>query len=291
MKILYVGSNGPLSTLPLKTLINSGINVCAVAYDDFFHVKTFSGISIVTNTSDSVESVAQLHNIPSIRFTSNYAQNIDEIKAFCPDMIIASCYPRKLPDSILSIPRFGCFNIHPSMLPAYRGPVPLFWQLRSAEKNLGVTLHRMTNKFDAGDIVKQKSVLLPDGVTQLEVSNTFAKAACGLLTECISDSDPDHFMQTPQNENLASYQTFPDAGDYVVNIQWSAQRMYNFICANNRPEIYFSCLVNDEIFQLSQALSFEATGSLQNPYLIKDKQILLNCSPGIIRCQLSTNPL
>jgi len=291
MEILYIGSNGPLSTFPLQTLINSEVNVCAIASDDFSYNNTFSGISIINNTSDSVTSLAQISNIPLIRLTENYANNTDKIKAFCPDLIIVSCYARKLPDSILAIPRLGCFNIHPSMLPAYRGPTPIFWQLRAAEKNMGVTLHRMTNKFDTGGIVKQKSVTIVDGVTQLEANIIFAEIACELLTECISNFANSCFKETPQKETFSSYQSFPVASDYIVYIQWSAQRMYNFICANNKPGIYFICSVDGKIFKLFQALSFEATGSLQNPYLIKGKQILLNCSPGIIRCQLSTNPL
>jgi len=93
---------------------------------------------------------------------NNYSNSTYKIEKYQPDIIIVSCYARRLPQSILSLARKGSFNVHPSLLPKYRGPNPIFWQLREGEKEYGITLHRMTNDFDACDIISQQKVNVDD---------------------------------------------------------------------------------------------------------------------------------
>lgn len=75
-----------------------------------------------------------------------------DIEEYKPDLIVCCCYSLKVPDEILSIARFGGLNIHPGDLPKYAGARPIEAALNSGNKNLWVTLHEMTDKFDSGEI-------------------------------------------------------------------------------------------------------------------------------------------
>jgi len=292
MNIIYIGSSGPLSTFPLKALIHPGVNVCAVACDNTgLPDNNFAKISMINPSADSVDALAHINNIPLISLTHSYVNNIKEIAYHQPDLIIVSCYARKLPDAILRIPRLGCFNLHPSILPAYRGPDPVFWQLRNAEKVFGVTLHRMTESFDKGAIVNQKHRLLNDGLTGLQISELIAKVATELLFDTLDNIKVFIENEKNQDEDLASYQAFPGENDFILSTLWTAQRMYNFMCAYSSSGRYFICQVKGAEFHLSRALAYEAGSQLEQPYLIEDSQIKLACSSGFIRCQLALNPL
>jgi methionyl-tRNA formyltransferase len=74
-----------------------------------------------------------------------------------PDLIFVAGFPWRLPPELLSLPRLGCINTHPSLLPRYRGPNPLFWQVMNGETEGGLTMHRMDADFDTGPILVQRS--------------------------------------------------------------------------------------------------------------------------------------
>ena len=77
------------------------------------------------------------------------------------DAITVACFSRKLPASVLRLPRLGCLNVHPSLLPAHRGPDPLFWIYHDGDETGGVTIHLMDEGFDTGPIVLRETVPCP----------------------------------------------------------------------------------------------------------------------------------
>lgn len=291
MNIIYFGSAGPLSCEPLRALLSSGCKVAAIAVDSLHEYNLFiSDIPTINATAESIESLALLNDIPLIKLTNNLSENSSEICAYQPDIILVSCYGRRLPDDILSIPKIGCFNIHPSLLPAYRGPAPVFWQFREGEPEFGVTLHRMSSRYDSGNIISQKKITIPDGVSKRQANSLLAHGAAELLKQALPVLQRGQFTEMPQNEDAASYQGFPTQDDYRVSIQWTAKRMYNFMCATWQPSIAFSCEVDGRIVRLLQAHSYqdETNQEIQGKrYSIKDHQITLACQQGIIRCQFA----
>ncbi|HEX6776817.1 MAG TPA: formyltransferase family protein, partial [Ktedonobacterales bacterium] len=73
-----------------------------------------------------------------------------------PDLIVVTGFPWKLPPALLAMPKLGCINFHPALLPRYRGPNPLFWQLMNGEPETGLTVPRMEPEFDTGPILAQR---------------------------------------------------------------------------------------------------------------------------------------
>ena len=183
-KIIYIGSSGPLSAIPLQALLACGYGVCAIACEaDDTPAVQHQSILVLGENTGSIATLARLHNIPLIDLSGSWSQRVDEIASYSPDVILVSCFARRLPETILSIPSIGCFNLHPSLLPAYRGPVPLFWQFRAGVEAFGVTLHRMSSQLDAGNIVAQTTLAMPDGISGQGASKLLAQAGGRLLLQ------------------------------------------------------------------------------------------------------------
>ena len=113
----------------------------------------------------SVASVAQRHNLPLYRAENvNYKKHLDYLKDKNIDLIVSAC-GQVFKKELLAIPKIGIINRHSSLLPKYGGLWPIFWALLHNEKSLGVSVHRMTEKIDSGDIIYQKSFDVSDADT------------------------------------------------------------------------------------------------------------------------------
>ena len=84
------------------------------------------------------------------------------LRHYEPDLLICTAFPWRLPPEALAVPTIACVNGHPSLLPKYRGPMPMGWAVRSGETELGMTYHVMEETFDTGNILAQKAVPLDD---------------------------------------------------------------------------------------------------------------------------------
>ena len=113
---------------------------------------------------ESVQKLAELHGIPTITPDNpNAPEVVEQIRALQPDFYFSFYYREMLKAPLLAIPKRGALNMHGSLLPKYRGRVPVNWAIIRGETETGATLHYMTEKPDNGDIVAQQAVpILPD---------------------------------------------------------------------------------------------------------------------------------
>jgi len=288
LKIIYIGSSGPLSLIPLQKLLDCGQAVVAVALEaDDEPVLQDPRIPLLSTNHGSVASLARLHGIPLIELFRPWGCNVDEMGRYAPDLIVVSCFARKLPQSVLSIPHIGCFNLHPSLLPAYRGPVPLFWQFRAGVKTFGITLHRMSLRLDAGNIVAQTGVAMPDGVSGRQADVLLAEAGSEMLIHALRKSGRDRLSGSAQDEGDASYQGLPSASDYTVSVSWSAQRLYNFICATRDRGVRYPCRIDNRIYWLLEADAWQRTGEPR--LVVNGNRLSIPCQRGSVTARFQTD--
>ena len=151
------------------------------------------------------------------------------VSSLAPDVIAIACYPTRIPPQTAAIARLGALNVHPSRLPAGRGPDPLFWTLRRGDGQAAVTVHALDVQMDAGPIYLQRDLEYPDGTTESELNDLLATAGGALLVETIAGLATNALFPTAQDETRATYQTWPTAGDFVIDTTLSARAAYNFI--------------------------------------------------------------
>ena len=209
-KFIFVGQGGPLSIMPLKRLLAKGYTPEAVIVP--MHGQQRSRINLLPvkppQNEHSLSSLATDAGLKLINWQKGYTADLElDLANILPDLVIMSCFPWRISNSLLEIPPLGWWNLHPSLLPAYRGPNPLYWQLKSGETETGISLHEVTSKLDAGPILGQKRCALS---ATAEIENQLGQLGGELLVEALQRQQQRKLMATPQNEALASYQTFPD---------------------------------------------------------------------------------
>lgn len=121
------------------------------------------------------------------------------------DLIIIGTWRERLEKDTFNLPTIASVNVHPSLLPKYRGPNPYLQSILHGEKYSGVTLHLVTEKFDNGPILKQEKVEILDSDTSQELRDRSVRTARKLVTELISDLDNKVLTPVAQNEKLATY--------------------------------------------------------------------------------------
>ncbi|MBF0522045.1 MAG: methionyl-tRNA formyltransferase [Candidatus Omnitrophica bacterium] len=154
MNIIFFGSDD-FAEAHLKSLFDGGHKVVAcVTQPDRPKDR---GLKMVVSP---IKELALAHHIAVLQPASlkENKEIIAELKAFKPDVFIVVSYGQLLPKEILELPYFGAFNVHPSLLPKYRGAAPINWALINGETQTGVTVIRLNISLDAGDIIKQKAM-------------------------------------------------------------------------------------------------------------------------------------
>jgi methionyl-tRNA formyltransferase len=130
---------------------------------------------------------------------------IEKIIALDPDVFVVVAYGRILPGSFLSIPRFGAINIHPSLLPRYRGPAPVQWAIINGDQETGVSTMWMDEGMDTGDILLTSKVAIKPDDTSGSLQCRLAEVGAQLLIETLTRLKSGNLVGQPQDKLGASY--------------------------------------------------------------------------------------
>ncbi|MDD5241491.1 MAG: formyltransferase [Sulfuricella sp.] len=185
---------------------------------------------------DSVAKLATLHDIPLITPDDpNTAEIIAQIQALQPDFIFSFYYRNMLKKPLLDIPTRGAFNMHGSLLPQYRGRVPINWAIIKGERETGATLHVMNEKPDNGAIVDQQAIPILPNDTALEVFHKATCAAEATLDRCLPALLAGTAQLTPQDLNQGGYFGGRRPEDGKIDWLQSAQTIHNLVRAVAPP--------------------------------------------------------
>ncbi|HLZ58827.1 MAG TPA: methionyl-tRNA formyltransferase [Ktedonosporobacter sp.] len=254
-RVLFFGMQGRFSSPALAALLEAGIEVCAVVLPGSPRPKSdlvpiqrrepptrrtalplFTGPRKGGNPTGlvgpSIVDIAALHQIPVWQaYRLAHAETVATLAAYQADVICVACFSRLLPRVIIDLPRLGCLNVHPSLLPENRGPVPLFWTFREGNAVTGVTIHLMNEGMDSGDILAQEQIEVPDGISYEQLETRCAALGGTLLARSVWSLYEGRATRTTQDETKSSYHPAPtEAKDFDIDAaSWSGRHIYNFI--------------------------------------------------------------
>lgn len=134
-----------------------------------------------------VKQAAEKAGIPVIEIDSFKDPSILQLKDFSPDLFVVVSFGLIVPRAILDLPAIGAINVHPSLLPLYRGPSPMQWALLNGDRQTGITLIRMNEKMDAGDIIYQEKVLISKEDNMITLSERLSNRVGVILPDFIND--------------------------------------------------------------------------------------------------------
>ena len=187
-----------IGCIGIEALLRHGFEIASVfTHTDDPHEKLWF---------DSVAELAASRNIPVYAPDNiNHPLWIKRIQALAPDILFSFNYRNLVRKPILDIPPLGCLNLHGSLLPKYRGRVPINWVLVNGEEETGVSLHYMTTRPDDGDIVGQKRIKISPEDTARALHEKAAKAAALLLDELLPRLKAGTAPRLPQDHSKATY--------------------------------------------------------------------------------------
>ncbi|SPP31115.1 Bifunctional polymyxin resistance protein ArnA [Arsenophonus endosymbiont of Aleurodicus floccissimus] len=165
----------------------------------------------------------------------NHSLWIERIEKMQPDVIFSFYYRHMLSQELLALAAKGVFNLHGSLLPKYRGRVPINWVILHGETETGVTLHKMIAKPDAGDIVAQKKISIEATDTGLVLHEKIRQAVEQLLADTLPLIKIGDYSATPQDESKATYFGRRSAEDGLIDWSKSASEVNNLVRAVTEP--------------------------------------------------------
>jgi methionyl-tRNA formyltransferase len=194
-----------------------------------------------------------------------------------------------IPAGIRSLPRLGCINVHPSLLPRWRGPEPIFWTFKAGDPETGVTVHHIDGGFDTGPILRQEKVSIPSGIDGLSLERQLATVGGRLLVDSIAGLANETLVTEPQDVAHATSAPVPVDEDLVIDVDQPAQRVFDLV----RGIVPFwgplTLRIPDsgEEFAIDGAVDFDPAGTQSTPVARTGETIAVRCNPGVVIMTLS----
>lgn len=268
LRVLYFGMSGLLSRIPLAKLLDAKVNICGIVLPSSVlppylhpengrfqtHIPQNNQSLLLTPYPDLLQLAAQ-HQIPVTAVSQlRHSEAISALKKYRPDLICVSCFDQKFPKALLRMPPLGCINLHPSLLPQFRGPSPLFWTFQQGVQQTGVTLHLMDMQLDTGDILLQATQTLADGISGNEAEITLAELGATLLLKAATEHSS--LVPYPQS-GASSYFPVPTAADFALDLNWSVQHAFNFMRGTAEWQMPYLLQQGNNTVLLNTAVSWQ----------------------------------
>jgi methionyl-tRNA formyltransferase len=227
-RIVFMGS--PQFAVPiLRPLLRSPYHVVAVYTQPDKPVGRSRRIAF-----PPVKRLAMEHGVPVIQpETLKAVEVLEELAGFKPELIVVAAFGHILPQEVLALPRFGCLNVHPSLLPRHRGPSPVATSILYGDQSTGVTIMLMDVGMDSGPILAQQKVGISSTDTTGSLTSKLANAGAELLMETLPRWLEGKLEPQPQDEAEATYSKLitSENGELDWHLSaaelWQRTRAYN----------------------------------------------------------------
>jgi len=221
MKVVFMGTPD-FAAVSLEALINSAYGVAGV----FTRPDKPRGRGKKIEFSP-VKKLALEHNIPVYQpETLKSEQVLSDLKTLNPGVIAVAAYGLILPEAVLTLPKYGCVNVHASLLPKYRGAAPINRCIMNGETKSGVTIMQMDSGLDTGDIIISGEVPISDETTASQLHGELAVLGARLLIKALDGIDT---LPRVKQEGEASYAAMIKKDERLIDDKKSPEEIHNFI--------------------------------------------------------------
>ncbi len=201
MKIVYMGT--PDFAVPvLKSLLQSEHQVAAVVTQPDKPKGRGKAMQFPPVKECAVTAGIPVYQPVRIKGNAEFFAQLQEI---APDCIVVAAFGQILPQEVLDLPRYGCVNVHASLLPSYRGAAPIQWSILNGEEKTGVTTMQMNAGLDTGDMLLKVEVELAPDETGESLHDKLAALGGPLLLETLAGLEAGTITPEKQNDSLSSY--------------------------------------------------------------------------------------
>jgi len=221
MKIVFMGTS-EYSAKHLEEIIKAGFNVVGVVSQP--DKPAGRGLKL---RPTPVKQVTLRYDLPIYQpLKINSGDGWKVLKSLDPDVIIVVSYGKILKKNILELPKYGCYNVHPSLLPKYRGTTPIRRALENGEKMTGVTIFKLDEGIDTGPIAMQKAICISIDDTYGTLNEKLTELGCKMLVEFLKDLENGKVELKPQI-GKASYSDKISKKELFIDWNQSGFKIFN----------------------------------------------------------------
>ena len=269
-KIIFMGTPD-IAAQHLSILIKNNLNLVGVFTQP--PRKKNRGMRV---EESAVHQIAKKNNVEIYYPSTIDDKVIEQTKSLKPDLIIVVAYGIILPTSFINIPKYGCINIHVSLLPRWRGATPIEHALLAGDNKTGISIINITSKLDAGDILMQESFLLDQNMYSddlaLNLTNLGKKAMIKILPLIFKNK----IIRKKQDENKVTFANKFLSKDRKINFHNSTEDVYNHIRAHGpKPGSWFT--YKGERIKIIKAKKTKESGQSST---ILNKDFIIGCKDG-----------
>lgn len=200
MKIIYMGTPD-FAVAPLEAILAAGHEVMAVVTQPDKQKGRGKSVQMTP-----VKECAIKHGIPVLQPVKiKEPEAVLELSKYPADLFVVAAFGQLLTEEILNMPKFGCVNIHASLLPAYRGAAPIQWVILNGEEKTGVTIQQMAKGLDTGDMLLKKEVMIDAKETGESLHDKLMEVGAQLIVEVIPMIEKGEITPEKQDDALSCY--------------------------------------------------------------------------------------
>ena len=271
-KIIFMGTPD-IAAQHLNILIENNLNVVGVYTQP--PRKKNRGMRI---EKSDVHQIADKNNIEVFYPSTIDDITIEQVKNLEPDLIIVVAYGIILPSKFLNIPKYGCINIHVSLLPRWRGAAPIEHALLSGDVKTGISIISVSPKLDAGDILMQESFAIDIDMNSDDLTLNLTNLGKKTLMKTLPLLFENKLTSKKQEESKATYANKFSSKDRKINFYNSADNVYNHIRAHGpKPGSWFT--YKGERIKIIKAKKINKSGESST---ILNKDFTIACKDGAI---------
>lgn len=224
MRIVFMGTPD-ISVRTLERLVEEKHEILAVVTQP----DRPSGRGKKINVSP-VKECALKHDLKILQpEKASTPEFIEELKSLEPELIVVIAYGQILRKQLLEIPKYGCVNVHVSLLPRLRGAAPINWSIINGDKKTGVTTMFMDEGLDTGDIIKTKEFELDNEITAGELHDWMMVEGAEVLIDTVNSIENGSFERIKQDDSLATYAPMMDRNLGHIDFSKDASVIHNLI--------------------------------------------------------------
>lgn len=222
MKVMFMGTP-EIGSRVLKALIDLKLNIVGVICQPDREMDRKKNIIFSPVKKMALENKINIFQPEKIKDIT------EEIRQINPDIIITCAYGQFVNNEILSIPKYGCINIHASLLPKLRGGAPIHWAIINQEKQTGVCMMDMVSKMDAGDVYLQYSCSIDENETYDSLYLKLSELAYKIVYENFNKLISSELNKIPQNESEVSFGYNIKKQESIINFNNNSAVVYAWI--------------------------------------------------------------
>ena len=282
MKIVFMGT--PDFAVPcLRSLKEAGHEVAAVFTQPDKPKNRGHKMMFTPVKECAVEYGIPVYQPLSLRKgrSEDAEEAVETLRGIDPDFIVVVAYGQILPKEVLNIPKYGCVNVHASLLPRYRGAAPIQHCIINGEKESGVTTMYMAEGLDTGDMILTEKIAIDERMTASELHDALSSMGASLIVKTLAEIEAGTAPRTPQTDENTCYASMINKDMCRIDFSKGTRAVYNLIRGMADSPCAFTMLGGKRLKVYFAEIAEEKTDLPAGT--ATDDKLSVSCGDGVIR--------